>query len=71
MGPFSLPTNYTYGDQKRPNTNVQQGVRHTTALPLVKLSKGKRRIYENSNSSPYKNIPNLQKILQDIIITLL
>jgi hypothetical protein len=58
----------------------EQGVCHTLALPFTLFKKylnAKEKNYENSNISPYKDIPNLQKnllketkILQDIIITL-
>jgi hypothetical protein len=59
---------------------IMQGECHTVALPFIlKSILRQKKNYENSNISPCKNIPNLQKknplketkILQDIIITLL
>jgi hypothetical protein len=45
-------------------TQEKQGVCHTVALPFtLKSILRQKKNYGNSNISPCKNIPNLQKIL--------
>jgi hypothetical protein len=43
---------------------IKQGVCHTVALPFtLKSILRQKKNYQNSNISPCKNVPNLQKIL--------
>ncbi len=44
--------------------HIKQGVCHTVALPFtLKSILRQKKNYQNSNISPCKNVPNLQKIL--------